>query len=43
MKWILGIVLTGLLAGLGSPFWYDAVAGLSRVVKNAGKVKGAKA
>lgn len=29
--WALGCVLTGLLAGQGSPFWYEVVAGLGTV------------
>jgi hypothetical protein len=31
--WAMGIVLTALLAGLGAPFWYDAVAGIARVAR----------
>jgi hypothetical protein len=31
--WVLGILITGGLAGLGGPFWYDVVAGISRVVQ----------
>jgi hypothetical protein len=34
-KWLLGIALTGLLAGLGAPFWYDVVSGISRVTRVA--------
>ena len=30
-KWIFGVCLTGLLAGVGAPFWYDLVTGISRV------------
>jgi hypothetical protein len=33
--WIAGCILTGLLAGLGGPFWYDVVAGISKVAKTA--------
>jgi hypothetical protein len=33
LSWVLGILLTGVLAGLGGPFWYDAVAGITRVVQ----------
>lgn len=33
--WILGILLTAVLAGLGAPFWYDAVTGISRVAQGA--------
>ncbi len=29
-KWFAGIILTGLLAGVGAPFWYDLVTGISR-------------
>ena len=35
--WILGILLTGGLAGLGAPFWYDAVRGISSITQQAGK------
>jgi hypothetical protein len=31
--WVLGIVLTAGLAGLGAPFWFDAVRGLGRMVE----------
>jgi hypothetical protein len=31
--WGIGCILTGLLAGLGAPFWYDAVTGLSRTIQ----------
>lgn len=41
-RWLVGILLTGLLAGLGSPFWYDAMTGLSRLAQKAGTDKGAK-
>jgi hypothetical protein len=33
LTWALGILLTGFLAGLGGPFWYDVVAGITRVVQ----------
>jgi len=33
LLWMLGIVGTAWLAGLGGPFWYDAVAGISRLVQ----------
>ena len=29
--WILGIVLTAFLTGLGAPFWHDTVSGLSQL------------
>ena len=32
--WVIGCILTGLLAGLGAPFWYDAVTGISRAVQS---------
>ena len=32
--WIIGCLLTGLLAGLGAPFWYDAVTGISRAIQS---------
>lgn len=35
IMWGCGIVLTGLLAGLGAPFWYDTVAGISRFAQRA--------
>jgi hypothetical protein len=31
--WVFGIGLTAGLAGLGAPFWYDAVRGISRAVE----------
>lgn len=31
--WILGVISTGLLAGLGSTFWYDVVTGVSRIAQ----------
>jgi len=34
LTWLLGVLLTGVLAGLGGPFWYDVVAGVSRVVQS---------
>ena len=37
--WLLGIIITALLAGLGAPFWYDAVIRISRVAQRA---RGAK-
>ena len=33
-SWVLGIILTVVLAGMGGPFWYDVVSGVSRAVKN---------
>lgn len=39
IMWVLGILLTALLAGLGAPFWYDTVTGISRVVLRARAVK----
>ena len=38
-SWMLGIILTALLAGLGSPFWYDAVSGISRIAQKARTIK----
>lgn len=32
--WSIGCILTGLLAGLGAPFWYDAVTGISRAIQS---------
>lgn len=40
--WLLGCILTSLLAGLGGPFWYDVVSGVSyaiQQVRNPKKVK----
>ena len=37
--WVLGILLTAGLAGLGGPFWYDAVGGVSRAADSARKEK----
>jgi hypothetical protein len=31
--WLLGCLLTGLLAGLGAPFWYDVLTGLTSVAQ----------
>jgi hypothetical protein len=31
--WVFGIGLTAGLAGLGAPFWYDAIRGISRAVE----------
>ena len=39
ITWAIGIGLTGVFAGLGAPFWYDAVAGISRVVQNSRAIK----
>jgi len=33
LMWMLGILLTAVLAGLGAPFWFDTVTGISRVVQ----------
>ena len=32
-SWVVGILITGVLAGRGGPFWYDVVAGITRVVQ----------
>lgn len=39
LMWVLGICLTAGLGGLGAPFWYDAVTGISTVIQRtrAGK------
>ena len=37
--WALGILLTAGLAGLGGPFWYDAVSGISHAADAARKKK----
>jgi hypothetical protein len=37
--WILGILLTGVLAGLGAPFWYDTVVGISRIAERSSNAK----
>ena len=39
LSWILGVVLTGALAGLGAPFWFESVRGLSRIAQRAGGPK----
>ena len=39
VMWVFGIILTVLLVGLGAPFWYDTVNGISRVVQRARAVK----
>lgn len=33
VSWLAGILITAALAGLGGPFWYDAVASVTRVVQ----------
>ena len=40
LTWFLGILLTGLLAGLGGPFWFDVVSGISRAAQSAKKKPG---
>ena len=37
--WFFGILLTAGLAGLGAPFWYDTVTGISRVVQSTRATK----
>jgi hypothetical protein len=37
--WVLGIGLTAGLAGLGAPFWYDAIRGISRAVEGTRTTK----
>ncbi len=32
--WVLGVLVTGYLAGLGAPFWYDLVSGLNHLAQN---------
>lgn len=32
-RWVLGIILTCLCAGLGTPFWYDLITGLTSFAK----------
>ncbi|MBN1781364.1 hypothetical protein JW948_09585 [bacterium] len=39
LLWVLGILLTAGLAGLGAPFWYDAVTGIAHVTQ---KIRSAK-
>jgi hypothetical protein len=31
--WVLGCIVTGVLAGLGSPFWYDFLSGVARTAQ----------
>ncbi len=33
--WILGILLTGFLGGLGTPFWYDVISGITNIAQRA--------
>ncbi len=33
--WVLGCILTGLLAGLGAPFWHDLVTQMTRLATSA--------
>jgi hypothetical protein len=35
--WILGIILSAVLAGIGGPFWYDVAVGITRTVEAAAK------
>ncbi|MEM1202131.1 MAG: hypothetical protein AAGN66_02760 [Acidobacteriota bacterium] len=35
-SWLAGCVLTGLLAGLGAPFWYDIVVGIAASAQKLG-------
>lgn len=42
ISWFFGCILTSLLAGLGGPFWYDVVAGISRTVQNVKSKPAAK-
>lgn len=42
LAWLAGVILTAFLAGLGGPFWYDAITGLasaSRALKSAKQEK----
>lgn len=41
IKWVLGVTLTGILAGVGAPFWYDIVTSISRVRKRGAKAQDA--
>ena len=36
-RWILGIILTCLCAGLGTPFWYDLITNLSKLTSSQKK------
>lgn len=38
-SWILGIVLTAFLAGLGAPFWYDAVKSITQFAQKSRETK----
>ncbi|MEI8383725.1 MAG: hypothetical protein WCJ09_26665, partial [Planctomycetota bacterium] len=42
-RWILGIVLTCLCAGLGTPFWYDLITSLSKLTSSSKKDDKARA
>lgn len=33
LMWIIKVIITGVLIGLGGPFWYDAVRGLARATQ----------
>jgi hypothetical protein len=39
ITWLFGCILTGLLAGMGGPFWYDVVTGISRAVQSVRSIK----
>ncbi|MEM1296973.1 MAG: hypothetical protein AAGH89_16530 [Verrucomicrobiota bacterium] len=41
IKWVLGVTLTGILAGVGAPFWYDMVTSISRVRRGGAKAQDA--
>lgn len=38
--WLLGIILTGVLAGLGAPFWYDLVTNVAKVTQRSKQSSG---
>ena len=39
-KWVVGIALTAILAGLGAPFWYDTVSGITQLARAVRGPKG---
>ena len=34
LTWLIGVLMTGLLVGMGAPFWYDVVSGIARAAQD---------
>jgi len=41
-RWFMGVCMTGLLLGLGAPFWYDAVRAVAQVAQALGRPRTAR-